>query len=237
MHIVDARNLSEGWHVHLSVSAQEGRVLLEAVQTISATGGAALIASADSELKELVLFSRENDAERARDAVIDLYQRLRRMAGLGAEPARVISLERPPRQRRKHRLDVTLMKEATRVLNSESHFEWAVVLAQTACEVYVRDILERHARKLGDEASVAVARLPGTNLANETVRRKFQELTGYTPPDDAEWWSEYQAHAQRRHRIVHVGARITRQDAEDSIEAANALIAFLEWPNARIEAD
>ncbi len=150
--MVNARDKGEGWHVHLSVSAREGGDLLEAVQAIRAERGASLIASAHSELKELVLFSRENDAERARDAVIDLYQRLRRVAGLGAQPARVISLERPQRKRRMHRLDVTLMNEATRVLSSESYFEWAVVLAQTACEVYVRDILERQAAKLGDAA-------------------------------------------------------------------------------------
>jgi hypothetical protein len=146
--VVDARDQSEGWDVHLSVSAQEGQQLLAAVFGI-VEGGASLIASADSELKELVLFSREADPDRARDAVIDVYQRLRRVAGLDAQPGRVVALERPTRtgksRRRKGRLDVSLMNEATRVLNSESHFEWAVMLAQTACEVYVHDILERRA--------------------------------------------------------------------------------------------
>jgi hypothetical protein len=135
--VVEARDQSEGWHVHLSVSAQEGQQLLAAVVGI-VEGGASLIASANSELKELVLFSREADPDRARDAVTDIYQRLRRVAGLVAQPAQVVALARPPRtgesRRRKRRLDVSLMSEATRVLNSESHFEWAVVLAQTACE-------------------------------------------------------------------------------------------------------
>jgi len=49
--------------------------------------------------------------------------------------------------------------------------------------------------------------LPGTNLDNEV---------------------------QRRHRIVHAGARVIRQDAEASIEAAKALIDFLHWPSMRI---
>ena len=70
--------------------------------------------------------------------------------------------------------DVSLMNEATRVLNSESHFEWVVVLAQAACEVYVRE--------------QAVASLPGTNLANAQVLRTFREFTGYAPPPEAEWW-------------------------------------------------
>ena len=238
--MVDARDQS-GWHVHLSVSAQEGQQLLAEVPGI-AEGGATLIASADSELKALVLFAREADPDRARDAVIDVYQRLRRVAGLPAQPARVVALEgananrQSRRRRRRQRRDVSLMNEAKRVLNSESRFEWAVVLAQTACEVYVRDILERRAAQLGDDAEQAVAKLPGTNLANEQVRRTFHELTGYTPPREGEWWRDYQAHVQRRHRIVHAGGRITRRDAEDSIAAAEAMIEFLRWPSTRVDA-
>jgi hypothetical protein len=123
-----------------------------------------------------------------------------------------------------------LMREANRVLNSESHLEWVVVLAQTACEVYVRNILDRRAAELGDAAIDSVAQLPGSNLDNETVRRTFHQLTGYTPPREADWWRDYQAHVQRRHRIVHAGARVTPKDAECSIKAAEAMIAFLHWP-------
>jgi HEPN domain-containing protein len=232
-------NPTEGWHVHLSVSADEGADLLKAAPGI-VEHGASLVVSPGSELKELVLFSREDDEDRAREAASDIYQRLRRVAGLDPQPARVVSLERPSGNARggarKHRLDVTLIKEATRVLRSESHHEWVVVLAQTACEVYVRDVLERSAAQLGDVAIESVRRLPSTNLDNEEVRRVFHELTGYTPPQDTEWWREYQAHVQRRHRIVHAGARVTRQDAEASIEAAKALIDFLHWPSMRIDA-
>jgi len=175
-----------------------------------------------------------DDEERARDAVIDVYQRLRRVAGLEAQPARVVALARPRRTRRsrapKHRLDVRLMQEAQRVLNSESHHEWVVVLAQTACEVYVRDILDRRAAQLGEAAVERVAQLPSCNLDNERVRSVFEEMTGYTPPEETESWSDYQAHVQRRHRIVHAGARVTRADAESSIRAAEAMIAFLHWP-------
>ena len=128
------------------------------------------------------------------------------------------------------------MNEATRVLASGSHFEWAVVLAQTACEVYVRDILERRAAQLGDDALDSVSELTSTNLASDSVRRTFHRITGYTPLNESGWWRDYQAHAQRRHRIVHAGARISRQDAEASIEAANAMIAFLHWPSAAFDA-
>jgi hypothetical protein len=37
--------------------------------------GASLVVSPDSRLKELVLYSRKDEEERARDAVIDTYQR------------------------------------------------------------------------------------------------------------------------------------------------------------------
>src|SRR5215210_1124447 len=131
--MVDAGDSNGGWYVHLSVGAEEGGHLLEAARGIVDDHGASLVVSPDSGLKELVLFSREDDEERARDAVIDVYQRLRRVAGLEAQPPRVVALARPPRTRRsrapKHRLDVRLMQEAQRVLNSESHHEWVVVLA------------------------------------------------------------------------------------------------------------
>ena len=244
--MVHAPDPSEGWYVHLSVGANEGGHLLEAARGIVDDHGASLVVSPDSGLKELVLFCREDEKERARDAVIDRYHRLRRLAGLDAQPARVVARARPSRNGRsrsrkgrsrspKHSLHVTLMQEAKRVLNSESHIEWVVVLAQTACEVYVRDILERRAAQLEDAAIALVAQLPSCNLDNERVRRVFQEWTGYALPQDAEWWRDYQAHTQRRHRIVHAGARITRADAESSITAAEAMIAFLNWPSMRIE--
>jgi len=236
-----ARDPREGWYVHLSVGADEGSRLLAVANGIVDERGASLVVSPDSHLKELVLFSREDEEERARDAVIDIYQRLRRVACLDAQPGRVVALARPSERGRgrsrspKHRLDVMLMQEAKRVLNFESHHEWVVVLAQTACEVYVRDILDRRAAQLGAAEVERVAQLPSCNLDNEHVRRVFQELTDYTPPPDAEWWRDYQAHTQRRHRIVHAGARITRADAESSVRAAEAMIAFLHWPSMRIE--
>jgi hypothetical protein len=48
--MVDAQDESEGWHVHLSGSAQEGGDLLEAAAIVEEQG-ASLIVSADSELK------------------------------------------------------------------------------------------------------------------------------------------------------------------------------------------
>jgi hypothetical protein len=237
--MVDAPEPIEGWYVHLSVRADEGGRLLEAAPGIVDDHGASLVVSPNSRLKELVLFAREDDAERARGAVIDVYQRLRRLAGLDAQPARVVALVRPQRRGRstapKHRRDVRLMREAHRVLNTGSDHEWVVVLAQTACEVYVRDILDRRAAQLGEAALERVAQLPSGNLDNERVRSVFEEMTGYTPPEQTEWWSDYEAHVQRRHRIVHAGARVTRADAESSIRAAEAMIAFLHWPSMRIE--
>src|SRR5215207_2994833 len=118
--MAEAVEKRKGWQVHLSVSAIDGGMLLEAAGATRVVGGARLISSLDSEIKELVLFSRENDPGRARAAVLDVYQRLRRVAGLDAQPARVVSLERsPPNGKSPDRLDVTLLDEAARVLDSE----------------------------------------------------------------------------------------------------------------------
>ena len=228
----------KGWLVHLSVTAHDGQALLGLDPEHYGDHGARLLPSAESDRQELVLHSRELDRDRARGAVVDHYTRLRRAAGLAAEPALVVSLERPGRPYRSpDSREYTLMTEAKRVLDIGSNFEWAVVLAQTACEVYVRDILERCSATLGEAAVDTVQRLPSSNLASASVRRVFREMTGYTPPAEADWWHDYQAHAQRRHRIVHAGDRVTRADAEDSLAAAKAMIGFLHWPSQRIEAD
>jgi hypothetical protein len=55
----------------LNVGANERRHLLEAARGIVDDHGASLVVSPDSGLKELVLFSREDEKDRARDAVID----------------------------------------------------------------------------------------------------------------------------------------------------------------------
>jgi hypothetical protein len=189
--MVDAVDLSEGWYVHLSVSDDEGGALLAAAAGIVDERGASLVGSPDSDLKELLLFSREDEAERARDAVIDVYQRLRRVAGLDAEPARVVALARPSgKGKSRHRLDVMLMREAKRVLNSESHFEWVVVLAQTACEVYLRDILDRRAAELGDAPIGLVAplqdrtsimkRFAAPSTSSRVMRRRRRRSGGAT---------------------------------------------------------
>ena len=128
------------------------------------------------------------------------------------------------------------MQQARQVIHSDSHFEWAVVLAQTACEVYVRDILVRTAATRGDVLA-EVDRLPSTNMASDSVRYLFRKVTGYTPPADDEWWHDYRVHAQRRHDIVHRGWRVTRPEVEASLEAAKAMIEFLHWPSMRADAD
>ena len=149
----------------------------------------------------------------------------------------VVSLERPARRHRSpHAPYHIVMTKATRALDVESNFEWAVVLAQTACEVLVRDILERGARKRGVNAIDAARGLSGTNLASPGVRRAFVDVIGHPPPEGERWWREYEVHAQRRHQIVHAGARITRKEAEASITAAQALIEFLHGAATYVDA-
>jgi hypothetical protein len=59
--MVDERHSSEGWYVHLSVRADESARLLEATRGIVDDRGASLVASRESGLKELVLFSARRD--------------------------------------------------------------------------------------------------------------------------------------------------------------------------------
>jgi hypothetical protein len=91
--MADAVDPSAGWYVHLSVSDAEGRALLAAAGTIAGERGASLVVSPSSDLRELVLFSREDEEERARDEVVEPT------SGSGASPVSTLGRHASPRLR------------------------------------------------------------------------------------------------------------------------------------------
>jgi hypothetical protein len=44
---------------------------------------------------------------------------------------------------------------------------------------------------------------------------------------DQPWWRGYQAHGQRRHNVIHRGARLTEKEAAASIDTMWALVKFM----------
>lgn len=203
------------WSVYLSVPSEEVGAL-EAVLPAGASfvdvdgfGGA-----------ELVLPSSQEDRERASKDACTAYAGLRRAAGLGEGTTRVVALV--PDDAR----EAALMAEAG-TLHATGHHGWAVVAAQTACELRGRTALAELAARHGALGELAERSAGGANPANERVRRTLAALSGRDPADEP-WWPAFLAHAQRRNRVVHEGAVVSEQDAASSLDACAVLLAHLD---------
>lgn len=115
-----------------------------------------------------------------------------------------------------------------RQLCDEDKPDLAVVAAQTACEVYaevaIRDLLK--ARELGEFEEVIPELLTGYSLMDRRGQRVFHALTGESI-QRSELWASYKAHVERRNLVVHRGKQITADQADDSINVAEAFHEYI----------
>lgn len=105
----------------------------------------------------------------------------------------------------------------------------AVVVAQTACEVLINDVLrtlvEFHAR---DELGPWVLRrVRSFTLIDDATRDLWYCVAG-TKIQNQDFWSEYCEHVGRRNRAVHRGETLTEEDAGASLGAADAVVDYVE---------
>lgn len=159
------------------------------------------------------------DAER-------MYRSIRRAAGLpGWRPARVMV---GPREAQFDGRHFTLFDLAWKLID-DGQPEFAVVAAQTACELYTELAVNKllRARDLGDLGEAVGSMLPRTfSLDNDRHHRIFRALTNKSPRGQ-DWWKAYAAHVERRNGIVHAGKRVTEADARASLDAARHLMNFV----------
>jgi hypothetical protein len=71
------------------------------------------------------------------------------------------------------------------------------------------------------------------SLRARADRALLRALTGHQIADE-KWWTSYHAHVERRNEIVHAGIFVTEREARESMDAAEAFIAFLQarWAGA-----
>ncbi len=72
------------------------------------------------------------------------------------------------------------------------------------------------------------------SLVERRGRGLLKALTG-TEIGEEPWWSDYNAHVNRRHAVVHEGVRVTKEEAEASVESVRQFILVLGnlWEAAR----
>jgi hypothetical protein len=105
---------------------------------------------------------------------------------------------------------------------------YAVVAAQTAVEIFIKGALRdlmRHVMPPMVAESMA-PRAP--TLRGRSSAALFEALTGRRPAAAGAVWTDYDAHAKRRHGIVHDGLEISADEANESIKSVEALISWLD---------
>jgi hypothetical protein len=164
---------------------------------------------------------RADSAERAESKATALYHRLRKVAKLEADPdpqrgmTMIIAGELHP-------ADLFILEAEE--LADQQRFELAVIAAQTHCEMWI----SREVRAVASTRGLG-ALIDGQanwSLMGGHAPRVFEALLGVRP-NSAECWIDYKEHVQRRNRCVHQGTKVTAEGAQQSIDAAVAMVRFV----------
>ena len=114
-------------------------------------------------------------------------------------------------------------------LREQEHYEAAIVMAQTACELCTEAVLTGALRERVEDDDVAdliTDTLGSYSPTNDRVKKWFELLFGY-PIQDEPFWQPLKKHVARRHGIVHRGEEATPKEADESIAAVENTIRHL----------
>jgi hypothetical protein len=108
-------------------------------------------------------------------------------------------------------------------LIQQRRYELAVVAAQIACEIEIKDAIDLAAEAPeGSLARMAIEGPRSWSLIDKRAQKVFVAVIGRTPTKEP-WWSDYRDHVERRNNIVHRGAKVSETSARRSLEVAEAL--------------
>lgn len=152
-----------------------------------------------------------------------LYAKAREAAGLPAAEPEVVGVRTPLFN---DTLWNALLVEAE-TLAASGRPDLAVVRAQTGLEVYAKTALEQvFVRRLGARNGYPLARRCRVQL-DRPSDDLLAAITGERA-SDAMWFSRYRQHLQRRNLVVHRGYSVSHLDAEESLVAVRACLAWLQ---------
>jgi HEPN domain-containing protein len=105
----------------------------------------------------------------------------------------------------------------------------AVVVAQTACEVLIREVLPTLVQPhiTDDVFPWARERIRQYALNDRQTQDLWARVAGSAIQDE-DFWPAYKSHLDLRNRIVHRGESATADDAAASLSTAEALIDYVE---------
>jgi hypothetical protein len=104
----------------------------------------------------------------------------------------------------------------------------AVLIAHVACEIAVERRLTRaYADREIPELQEPVQKLHnGFNLGNTNIRKLYEALTG-DKISDQPFWSTFKNSAERRNKVAHSEITVTKDEAKESVEVAEKLVAYI----------
>ena len=104
-----------------------------------------------------------------------------------------------------------------------------MVVAQTACEVLIRDVLPTLVQPhvTDDVFPWALERIRQYTLNDRQTQDLWSRVAG-SPIQKQEFWRAYKSHLDLRNRIVHRGEVASAEDAIESLATAEALIDYVE---------
>jgi hypothetical protein len=119
----------------------------------------------------------------------------------------------------------SLMTEARRLID-DGQFNLAVIVVHMACEIATEQKLSEAFTTKGflELQEQVMAFLNGYNLAaNNKIRKLYVSLTS-DEVHKCQFWSKFKKSATRRNQIIHKGVRVDKAAAEESYQAADALL-------------
>jgi hypothetical protein len=121
-----------------------------------------------------------------------------------------------------------LLRLARKLIDEIEEFALAIVVAHMACDVATeRTFSEAFAAKgISDLEDAVTDLLSGYSLNSNRIRNLYTALTA-DEIEKAPFWEKFKASAKRRNNIVHSSATATKTEAEESLLAAQALVAHL----------
>ena len=121
-----------------------------------------------------------------------------------------------------------LLLDTARQLLQQNHREIVLVTAQMACENYTEQIFVAayHKKGIAYLEQPIDDLVPSYNLANEKVRSLYVALTGDRIHDQP-FWPKYKELVTLRNKVMHSGARVSKDQAEEACKVADQLVTHL----------
>lgn len=177
-------------------------------------GGAPVAAKVQIEVEAPTVASAGDEAQR-------VYADLRSRAGLPAAQKGLPAMINPLNPLVTFNMAQTRFFVQAERMYDEGHYDFTVVAAQTACELLVEGAIQFAVSRHATErlAQVIPDLLTSYTMLDQRGPKVWEAVTGRSIREPKAVWDGYRTHVERRNALIHKGARVTRDEAAESLSA------------------